>query len=909
MTRDGFFRYLTSDEATPVALDRLDVYMDMTQPLAHYFINSSHNTYLVGRQFAGSSSVEMYRQPIVTHGHAVCSDILLRDVLYAIADTAFVASEWPVVLSIENHCTRPQQQRMAQLMEEALGPLLLREPLPEFPCGVWSGVASQLKAGVELPSPWALRRKVLVKNKRLKPDEERAQLELFRQGQLVIEDDDDDQDDPQVPGECAGLGNSDSPKSAFEGDEGVRPASPVTLPPCDAPRATPSAPEEPPRPQEQEGAEEGSAARPPTALSLQLSSSSSSTSAPSGAKGSFAATPEEDDAPLPYVHVTSTSKVHPWLSSLVNYVEPVKFPGFTAAQQRDMHYHMSSFAETNGQSLVNKFGRELINYNKRQMTRIYPKGVRVDSSNFIPQVRNSVQPGTLTECTAPKRRHSTDDGRFSVFNLQIFWNGGCQMVSLNFQTPDLPMQLNQGKFEPNGNAGYVLKPDIMRRADRDFDPFTEAPVDGVIAGQCSVQVISGQFLCERPATTYVEVDMYGLPIDTIRREFRTRAVPNNGLNPVYNEEPFLFRLVVLPDLALLRVSAMEEGGRLLGQRVLPLDGLQPGYRHIPLRSEANQPLPLAQLFCYIEIKIYVPAGYEDIIWNVVSPRTILYVCVNRVLADLTAALLDPRGHRLAREAAAAGGGEGAEAEAGDARLKKGEEPWPFVSVEMAPLRALPAFRRLAQRHCTEVRSLRARHHKQLLREGRRQSEEIEKMAARKDPVSLVADSEIRPLVRAQAGAWSELRARHVRAEWELVKRQLAAQEALLLRLQEEAHHRQRKELKRMHDRQKRELTAQQAKAVEAGGAGAGTGAGVGAFGRHSRTDRKRRMRERMRSNTNLFLREMRMLMARQDKTMERLTAQHAQARDALFKEMQRIYELYNNEELEYSLQPKIENYV
>ena len=37
--------------------------------------------------------------------------------------------------------------------------------------------------------------------------------------------------------------------------------------------------------------------------------------------------------------------------------------------------------------------------------------------------------------------------------------------------------------------------------------------------------------------------MYGLPTDTIRREFRTRVVPNNGLNPVYNEESFVFRKV------------------------------------------------------------------------------------------------------------------------------------------------------------------------------------------------------------------------------------------------------------------------------------------------------------------------------------------------------------------------------
>ena len=53
---------------------------------------------------------------------------------------------------------------------------------------------------------------------------------------------------------------------------------------------------------------------------------------------------------------------------------------------------------------------EFVNYNKRQFSRLYPKGARVDSSNFMPQ---------------------------------IFWNAGCQLVSLNFQTPDLPMQLNQ----------------------------------------------------------------------------------------------------------------------------------------------------------------------------------------------------------------------------------------------------------------------------------------------------------------------------------------------------------------------------------------------------------------------------------------------------------------------------------
>ena len=50
-------------------------------------------------------------------------------------------------------------------------------------------------------------------------------------------------------------------------------------------------------------------------------------------------------------------------------------------------------------------------------------------------------------------------------------------------------------------------------------------------------------MSEKRVGTYVEVDMYGLPTDTIRREFRTRTVSNNGLNPLYNEDPFVFRKV------------------------------------------------------------------------------------------------------------------------------------------------------------------------------------------------------------------------------------------------------------------------------------------------------------------------------------------------------------------------------
>lgn len=45
---DGFLRYLMSEDNPIMTGSKLDLSEDMDQPLAHYFINSSHNTYLSG---------------------------------------------------------------------------------------------------------------------------------------------------------------------------------------------------------------------------------------------------------------------------------------------------------------------------------------------------------------------------------------------------------------------------------------------------------------------------------------------------------------------------------------------------------------------------------------------------------------------------------------------------------------------------------------------------------------------------------------------------------------------------------------------------------------------------------------------------------------------------------------------
>ena len=62
ISKEALTDYMLSDENSPVIMDRLEIYQDMDQPLPHYYVNSSHNSYLTGKQFGGKSSVEIYRQ-------------------------------------------------------------------------------------------------------------------------------------------------------------------------------------------------------------------------------------------------------------------------------------------------------------------------------------------------------------------------------------------------------------------------------------------------------------------------------------------------------------------------------------------------------------------------------------------------------------------------------------------------------------------------------------------------------------------------------------------------------------------------------------------------------------------------------------------------------------------------------
>ncbi|KAK0163134.1 hypothetical protein PV327_006842 [Microctonus hyperodae] len=802
MTKDGFIRYLMSDENAPVFLDRLDVYMDMDQPLAHYYINSSHNTYLCGRQFGGKSSVEMYRQvllagcrcveldcwdgkgedeePIITHGKAMCTAILFKDVIYAVRDTAFVTSEYPLILSFENHCSKAQQYKLAKYCDEILGDLLLREPLKDYP----------MDPGVPLPPPSLLKRKILIKNKRLKPEVEKQELELFKQGQFVIED--EVKEDASAPTVIPAVVEQQSVDSAA-GD-----------------------------------------------VVVQQQNSQHPGVGPAGLGDSL-----ELAVVQPYTG--STTNVHPWLSSMVNYAQPIKFQGFDVAEQKNIHHNMSSFAENTGLNYLKTSAIEFVNYNKRQMSRIYPKGTRADSSNYMPQV---------------------------------FWNAGCQMVSLNFQTADLPMQLNQGKFEYNGSSGYLLKPDFMRRADRSFDPFAESPVDGVIATQCSVQVIAGQFLSDKKVGTYVEVEMYGLPTDTIRKEFRTRVVPANGLNPVYNEEPFLFRKVVLPDLAALRFAVYDESnGRLLGQRIVPLDGLQSGYRHIALRTEANFPMSLPMLFCNIEIKIYVPDGFQDFMDALTAPRA-------------------PRKTEIPCQPRLRGMDEGDSKSSSDSaqsrhhEATKPREIMKFEPITVESLRNDKSYQKLIRKQQKQLESVRKRHQKERNAVQKQQCTAIEKLIKEKKAVA------------EQTTQWSQLAEQQRREERDVIRTHLEQRRTELRKLCVTAQLSQMKQLQSRHEREMKEMNSKQARlSVES------TKEVLNDKTLKTRGIKEGRLRENQQNNTKRFMEERKMAQIIQNREKEQLKSIHSEQLEELQKEMNGVIEMHKNEEIQYELGPKNEFYV
>uniref|UniRef100_A0A8B9RKY6 Phosphoinositide phospholipase C n=1 Tax=Astyanax mexicanus TaxID=7994 RepID=A0A8B9RKY6_ASTMX len=145
---DGFTHYLLSSECHIFDPQHKRVCQDMTQPLSHYYINSSHNASLLEDHYWGSSDISSYVralrmgcrslevvvwdgpdcEPVVYVGSSVASQLAFSKVLDVINQYAFESSEFPLILCLVTHCSVPQQRVMAQHMKKILGDKLHLEP-------------------------------------------------------------------------------------------------------------------------------------------------------------------------------------------------------------------------------------------------------------------------------------------------------------------------------------------------------------------------------------------------------------------------------------------------------------------------------------------------------------------------------------------------------------------------------------------------------------------------------------------------------------------------------------------------------------------------------------------------------------------------------------------------------------
>uniref|UniRef100_A0A8C9SNI4 Phosphoinositide phospholipase C n=1 Tax=Scleropages formosus TaxID=113540 RepID=A0A8C9SNI4_SCLFO len=551
----SFMRSPTCDVFNPL---HHQVNQDMDQPLCNYYIASSHNTYLTGDQLLSNSKTDMYAwvlqngcrcveggwswtagtvpdgEPMVQHGYTLTSKITFKAVVETINKYAFINNEYPVVLSIENHCTIQQQKKMARYLQEIFGDKL-----------DLGGALN--KDSKQLPSPNLLKGKILIKGKRL-PSYLSADAD---EGEVSDDDSADEIEDGFK------LKNSSSNgHNQHQVESVIRKKLDSLLKES--------------RIGDKEDTDSFSirALLQATHKGLQGSLKQNSSLKDSGRKApsrSFISNLKQK------VRVVGrrrkTIKLSRDLSDLVVFTNSI------AAQdslEESTPLDVLSFSETRAQHLVHHQAERFVSFNQRQLSRIYPSAYRIDSSNFNPQT---------------------------------YWNVGCQLVALNYQTEGRMMQLNRAKFLVNGNSGYVLKPPPMCKGS--FSPFSDDPLPACPKKQLLLKIISGQQLPKPPDSMlgdrgeiidpFVEVEIIGLPVDCCKEQ--TRVVDDNGFNPVW-EETLSFTLH-MPELALVRFLVWDHdpiGRDFVGQRTVAFSSLMPGYRHVYLEG-----LTEASVFVHVTV--------------------------------------------------------------------------------------------------------------------------------------------------------------------------------------------------------------------------------------------------------------------------------------------------------------------
>ncbi|OHF02794.1 phosphatidylinositol-specific phospholipase C [Colletotrichum orchidophilum] len=573
----AFAAYLTSTYNLPVRKEPKEYTLD--RPLNEYFVSSSHNTYLMGRQVAGLSSVEGYisalargcrcvevdcwdgpdGNPTVNHGRTLTTSISFQETMTTINKYAFVKTKYPLWISLEVHCNPAQQAEMARIIKETFGARLVTEPLDP--------------SSDKFPSPEQLKERVLIKVKRPQPSPE-----------------------PTKPAESTGRRRGNSLSSPYP--------KPVQLDNSIVPSQ--SLPQSP--------------ILSPSHSSRRLVSKSRVNTITEGEvqDALSSSTSDNDSAGERVPPRRSSNKTVKVLGDLGVYCAGVKFGGFDATEAK-AYNHIFSFMESsfmrNSKSTEEKRAIEL--HNMRYLMRVYPDRTRITSNNFTPIAywRKGVQMAALN---------------WQTFDLgmqlnQAMYESGTDRSGYVLK----PTELREIKVMPPGWEGLRERQEVTFTVDvisaQQLMRPNGMPNNKTVDPYVEVEVFhSNDKRDKRDADG--EASVSDTPL-----KFRTRVIRENGFNPIFDGK-FTFKVTTkFPELIFIRWSVkLSHNGESYNDRqpvathTAKLNGLKRGYRTLPLFDHNGEQYLFSTLFCRVNINsvqtILITKGEELESTGISKPR-------------------------------------------------------------------------------------------------------------------------------------------------------------------------------------------------------------------------------------------------------------------------------------------------